>query len=90
MGWSKDAKAATAGQHAARSAEEGHSVLVYRQNVPFSSAGWSGPVSAAAEVIEAIEDNGWSLATLAYDEQQTRNGAMLLLFRRGSNNRDTS
>jgi hypothetical protein len=82
MGFIKNAKASSAGRHAELAELEGHSVLVYRQNVPWSSSGASGPVSTAAEVIESIESHGWALASFAYDEQQARNGAMLLLFRR--------
>jgi hypothetical protein len=84
MGWIKDAKANTAGRHAELAELEGQTVLVYRQNVPFSSSGSSGPVSTAAEVIESIESHGWALDSFAYDEQQARDGAMLLLFRRAS------
>lgn len=57
-------------------------MLLYRFNVPATSSGFSGPVSGAAEVIEGIEQQGWRLATKAYDEAQSKNGAVMLLFRR--------
>jgi hypothetical protein len=82
MGLIKDNKAATAGAHAARSASEGHTVLLYRFDVPWSSGGSSGPVSGAAEVIEEIEMEGWHLDQFAYDRAQSKNGAVLLVFRR--------
>lgn len=82
MGLIKDTKAASAGAHAARSAKEGHTVLLYRFDVPWSSGGFSGPVSGAAEVIEEIEREGWHLDQFAYDRAQSKHGAVLLVFRR--------
>ena len=84
MGFIKESKAATASSHAARSAQEGHSVLLYRFDVPSSSSGFSGPISGAAEVIEAIERQGWHLDHFGFDRAQSKNGAVLLLFRRAS------
>jgi hypothetical protein len=81
MGVIKDTKASAAAQHAARAAQEGRTVLLYRQNVGATSSGFSGPVGDVAEVIEAIEGQGWELAQLAYDERQSRHGGVLLLFR---------
>ncbi len=81
MGFIKEAKQNVAKSHAERATSEGHSVFLYRFNVPLSSSGASGPVSGAAEVIETIEQAGWHLAEMAYDEQQSRHGAMMLLFR---------
>ena len=52
MGFIKQAKAGAAGSHAARARDEGHSVLVYRYNVPATSSGFRGPLDGAAEVIE--------------------------------------
>ena len=82
MGIIKESKASTAAQHASRAASEGRTVFLYRFNVPATSSGWSGPVSGAAEVIEAIERNGWQLGDFAYERAQSDNGAVLLLFRR--------
>ena len=84
MAWVKDTKAAVASQHAGRAAEEGRVILLYRYDVPATSSGFSGPVSGAAEVIEAIEGHGWQVAQMAYDGQQSKNGCVILLFRRAS------
>jgi hypothetical protein len=81
MGVIRDTKASAAAQHAARAAQEGRTVLLYRQNVGVTSSGFSGPVGDVAEVIEAIESQGWELAQLAYDERRSRHGGVLLLFR---------
>ena len=81
MGLVRDTKASAAAQHAARASHEGRTVLLYRQNVGATSSGFSGPVGDVAEVIEAIESQGWELAQLAYDERRSRNGGVLLLFR---------
>lgn len=82
MGIVKDAKANVARVEAARALAEGRAVFVYRCNVPAFSSGFSGSVSGAAEVIETIEGQGWSLSNMAYDGAQSRNGALVLLFRR--------
>ena len=39
-------------------------------------------MSGAAEVIEGIEKSGWRLAQMAYDGAPSKNGAVMLLFRR--------
>jgi hypothetical protein len=82
MGFVKDAKVNTAASHAQHAIEEGRTVSLYRFDVPHSSSGFSGPVSGAAEVIESVERHGWGLCDMAYDRAQSRNGAMLFLFRR--------
>jgi len=84
MGLVRDTKASTAAQHATRALHEGRTVLLYRQNVGANSSGVSGPVGDVAEVIEAIESQGWELTQMAYDEQQSRHGGVLLLFRRAA------
>jgi hypothetical protein len=81
MGLIKDTKAATARSHATRAREEGHGVFLYRFDVPATSGGMSGPISGAAEVIEGIERTGWKLDQMVYDGHQSRNGAVLMLFR---------
>jgi hypothetical protein len=83
MGIIKESKANTAAQHASRAAREGLAVFLYRFNVPATSSGWSGPIPGAAEVIEAVERNGWQLGDFAFDRAQSQHGAVLLLFRRG-------
>ena len=75
MGLVRDTKATTAERHAVRAAQEGRTVLLYRQNVGATSPGVSGPVG---DVAEAIESQGWELAQMAYDERQSRHGGVLL------------
>ena len=81
MGIVKEAKANTASAHAARARREGRTMFLYRQNVPATSSGWSGPVAGVAEVVEAIEQAGWRLTDITFDRAQSNNGAVLLLFR---------
>lgn len=82
MGFIKDSKQNAAAQHALPATQEGHAVMLNRFNVPATSSGFSGPVSGAAKVIEGIERHGWRLAQMACDEAQSKNGAVMLLFRR--------
>lgn len=81
MGPIRDTKAPAAAQHAARAAHEGRTVLLYRQDMGAASSGFSGPVADVAEVIEAIESQGWELSQMACDERHSRHGGVLLLFR---------
>jgi hypothetical protein len=82
MGWIKDTKAAVAADHAARAWQQGHSVFVWNQNIPWSMATLSGPVSDTAEVVEAIEAVGWGLQMMEYADMHAKNGSIMLLFRR--------
>jgi hypothetical protein len=82
MGRITDSKTSIAASHATRAIQEGRTILVYRYDVPATSSGLSGPISGAAEVIETIERAGWRLANMAHDGKQSRNGALVLLFRR--------
>lgn len=82
MGFRTEAKSASAGTDAQRAASEGRSVFLYRYVVPATMPGFSGPVGGAAEVVEAVEAHGWRVADMAYDSAQSKNGAVLLLFRR--------
>lgn len=81
MGFIRDAKVNVASDAAARARSEGRTVLVYRYNIPATSSGFSGPVAGAAEVIESVEQAGWVLQQIAYDGAQSKNGAVMLLFR---------
>lgn len=81
MGLVKDVKSGTAAQHSARARQEGRTVFLYKFAVPSSSSRFSEPVSGAAEVIEAVERNGWLLHQMAYDSEQGSHGSVLLLFR---------
>jgi hypothetical protein len=82
MGLNKQTKTDAAADHALRAAREGRTVFFYRQNIPATGAGWSGPVSGVAEVIEIIEKCGWRLDQFALDEEWSRHGGVLMLFRR--------
>jgi hypothetical protein len=44
MGFIKDTTTNIAGSHAARAAQEGRTVLLYRYNVPATSSGFSVPI----------------------------------------------
>jgi hypothetical protein len=81
LGFVRDIKSGAAAAEAARARQEGRSVFLYRFNVPAASSGFSGSVSGAAEVIEAIERAGWVLSQMAFDGHQSKNGVALLLFR---------
>ena len=84
MGIIKETKVSVAHSEAARAVQEGRTAFVYRLNIPASSSGFSGSISGAAEVIESIEGNGWLLSNMAYDGRHSRNGALMLLFRRSA------
>jgi hypothetical protein len=77
MPWLKEARAEVAAKHAKRAAEEGRRVLVFLINVPTGSAEGT-PVSGVAEQIEAVEDQGWQLASLGAFSAKS----MIALFRR--------
>lgn len=81
MGIVRDAMAKIARVEAARARSEGRAIFVYRCNVPRASSRASGSVSGAAEVIEVIEGEGWSLSDMAYDGVMFRKGALILIFR---------
>lgn len=82
VGFVTNSKVATAASYAKDAATAGRSALLYRFNIPATASGWSGPVPDAAEVIEAIEAQGWRFWQMAYDDSQSKHGAVLLLFRR--------
>jgi len=84
MGLVKETKAGVGRTEAARARSEGRTVFVYRCNVPAFRSGFSGSISGAAEVIESIEGQGWSLSEFAYDGAQSRNGALVMMFRRSA------
>lgn len=77
MGWLKEGRAKVAAQHAARSRDEGHKALVFLVNVPAGTAEGT-PVSGVAEQIEAVEAEGWYLASLNGFNAKS----MIALFRR--------
>jgi hypothetical protein len=77
MAFLKEARAKVAAQHAARAREEGRTVLVFLVNVPLGTAEGT-PVSGVAEQIEAVEAQGWYLASLNGFNAKS----MVALFRR--------
>jgi hypothetical protein len=77
VGLLKDSRAKTAAHHANRAAAEGHTVLVFLINVP-RNAIEGQPISGVAEQIEAVEAEGWRLASLNAKDA----GSMVALFRR--------
>lgn len=85
MGIIKDVNINLASKYATEAAAAGRRVFVYRQNVPLKETRVSGPISVIAEVVEAIESTGWTLAEMNYDGADHKNGAVLLLFRAASN-----
>lgn len=82
MGFVKDTKASSMAASAARAIEEGHYVFVAQIRGPVShSPKLSRAIPDAAEMIEAIERQGWALSkfdSLVYDNNTT----LVCLFRR--------
>lgn len=77
MGFVKESKADVARSHAKRARTEHHFIFVYLFKVPGGSSTFSGSVAGAAEVIEAIEMEGWKMDLLT----QGPNDSMLMTFR---------
>jgi hypothetical protein len=73
----RDTKAELPARHARRSAEEGHTVLVLRLDVPRTTAEGT-PIGGMAEHIEAVEREGWRLHSLVASDV----GSMAAVFRR--------
>jgi hypothetical protein len=83
MGLFKDVKTGTLATEAKRAVEEGRTVFAPRLNSPMTSSGFSGSISGWAEMIEAIEAEGWVLAHWAVsDDEKHRPGAYPLFRRR--------
>jgi hypothetical protein len=79
MGLMKDVKTSTAGKDAARAVAQGRQVFVFQFDFAYSHTTQS--VSGAAEVIEAIEAQGWRMDQMAV-HPGVKNGAMIMTFRR--------
>ncbi|MFK0057981.1 hypothetical protein ACIQTN_01920 [Streptomyces werraensis] len=62
MGFLKDAKASTLGAEAKKAAEKGRKVFTPFLNMPMTQTGMSGNVDDWAQMIEAVEAEGWTLA----------------------------
>jgi hypothetical protein len=82
MGWIKDAKANALTTEAQRAIEEGRTVFTPRLNTPATAASLSGSVSGWAEMIEAIEESGWTLAHWTATDDSKRRPVAYPLFRR--------
>jgi hypothetical protein len=69
MGFIKNAKASSIAAEAERARQQGRSVDAPMLTTPMSQHTLSGSVAGWAEMIEAIESKGWSLAewSVAHD-----------------------
>lgn len=65
MGKVKEAKADVLGQHAARAITEGRTVFVANLNMGMFQVDVNGPIGGWAEMIEAVERQGWFLQSLS-------------------------
>lgn len=82
MAWVKDTKVAVITKHAERAIQEGRVVFLARINVGMTDAGMSGPVTGAAEQIEAVEAVGWRLDQMSYAQDKGGKPEGYFLFRR--------
>ena len=80
MGFVNDIKASSAAEDAKRAARDGRSVFVYKLAMSILNNAVSSSVSTAAEVIEAIEQAGWTLQHFGINDR--RRGQMVMVFRR--------
>lgn len=76
-----DNQSNTAAKDAARAAAEGRKIFVFKFDMPNLNSAVTGSVSGAAQVVEAIEDQGWVMSEMAV-HPSVRHGAMVMLFRR--------
>jgi len=81
MGFVKTMKVNTGSADAARAVTEGHTVFVFKFDMPNLNSAVTSSVSGAAEAIEAIGAEGWTLAQMAV-HPSVRHGAMVMVFRR--------
>jgi hypothetical protein len=82
MGIMRQAKADSMAAHAQRARQEGRQVLVVRIQTRFWSAGaFSGPMDDTAEMIEAIERNGWVMDRMSYVIKRDDKPEGIYLFR---------
>lgn len=61
MGFIKSAKQNMVREEAERAVAEGRRVFAPRLNTPMTQHGMSGSIAGWAEMIESIEDCGWTL-----------------------------
>ena len=76
-----DISYSSASTNAARAATEGHKIFVFKFDMPNLNSAVTSSVSGAAEAIEAIEAEGWTLGQMAV-RPSVRHGAMVMVFRR--------
>lgn len=74
----KEAKATALAQHAARAVAEGRQVFVANLNMGMFQVDINGPISGWAEMIEAVEHEGWFLQSLSMADSKSA----VALFRR--------
>ncbi|MFE1748993.1 hypothetical protein ACFW88_00305 [Streptomyces anandii] len=85
MGFINDAKAQTAGVEARKARERGQSVLVYKFIEANTNSKSTAPMTGMAEQIQAVEEQGWMLSSMAAAEGKALTGervALVCLFRR--------
>lgn len=85
MGFINKAKANEAERNAADAYAEGRTTLVFKIIEASSTSRTTGIMSGVGEQIEAIERQGWALATMTAAEGKALSGervALVCLFRR--------
>lgn len=86
MGFINNLKADTLSKDAARARDEGRMTFMARINVPVINAGFSTSVSGAAEMIEAIEAEGWAYQDMSWAQDAKGRPEGYFLFRRQRSN----
>ena len=82
MGLIKQMKADSVAVEARRAATEGRTVFAPRLNTPITQHAFSGVIAGWAEMIEAIEAEGWRLDQWAVCTDQKDRPEAYPLFRR--------
>lgn len=82
MGLINSLKAGTFGKDAAKAREQGRTVFVARYIVFGDINALSGSISAAAEMIEATEAEGWTLQHMNWIQNANGRPEGYFLFRR--------
>lgn len=85
MGWIKDQKIDSLAAEARRAAEEGRMFFTPMLNTPMTQHKLSGSVSGWSEMLEVIEQHGWTLVSWAVsNDSKDRPQAYPLFRRRGA------
>jgi hypothetical protein len=82
MGFIKQAKQDAIAKEAERAVEEGRRVFTPKLNTPMTQHGLSGSIAGWAEMIEAIEDAGWTMVDWAVAHDAKGRLEAYPLFRR--------